>query len=78
MGDTAGALQDFDRVRILPDDQLRYLEDLKRRDSRLMASRNYAVINDYIDSLLANKITNAGLVQGANIEHLGEQDPAQR
>jgi len=70
VGDTAGALEDFDRARVLPDDQLRYVEELKMGNARLMASRNFAVAIEYIDKRSTNKPTMAGAVSGANIEDL--------
>ena len=49
LGDAAGALEDFERTRILPDDHQRYIEELKKNDARRIASRNYAVVSDYIE-----------------------------
>ena len=70
LGDTAGALEDFDRARVLPDDQQRFIEELKRGDARLMASRNFAVATEYIEKRSTNKRTMAGAVTGARIEDL--------
>ncbi len=37
LGDTVGALEDFDRVRVLPDDQPRYIEQLTKHDGTIAA-----------------------------------------
>ena len=70
LGDTAGALEDFDRARILPDDQQRYIEELKRGNTRFMASRNFMVAIEYTETRSNNKRTMAGAVTGARIEDL--------
>ncbi len=70
LGDTAGALEDFDRARVRPDDWRRYIEELHRGNARLMASRNFAVATKYIEKRAANKPTMAGNISGAHIEDL--------
>ena len=70
LGDTAGALEDFDRARILPDDQNRYIEELQRGDARFMAGRNFAVATEYIEKRSTNRRTMAGNISGAHIEDL--------
>ena len=70
LGDTVGALEDFDRVRVLPDDQPRYIAQLKESNSRLIASRNFAVASELIERRRTNKPTMAGAVTGAYIEDI--------
>ena len=65
-GDVSGALEDFARVRILPQDKERYVEELKRRNARLMASRNFDVATEYIERRKAKRKT--GGVRGADIQ----------
>ncbi len=70
LGDTVGALEDFDRVRVLPDDQPRYIEQLTKHDERLAASRNFALATELIESDRTNKPKMAGAVIGANVEDI--------
>ena len=70
LGDTAGALEDFDRARVLPDDQRRYIEELKTGSARIMASRNFAVATEYIEKRSTIKPTMVGNISGAHIEDL--------
>ncbi len=49
LGDVAGAMEDFERARVLPDNQQRYVEELMKGDARLIASSNYAVATEYIE-----------------------------
>jgi len=75
LGDTVGALEDFDRVRVLPDDQPRYVEDSKESKARFIASRNFAVTTEIMERRRANEPTMAGAVNSANIEdmnHFGQ------
>ncbi len=70
LGDTVGALEDFDRVRVLPDDQPRYIEQLKEGDTRMVASSNFAQTTVLIERRRTNKPTKAGAVIGAYIEDI--------
>ena len=71
LGDITDALEDFDRARVLPDDQRRYIEELKRDNARLSASRNFVLAVEYIEKRLTNKPTLASAINGANVEDLG-------
>jgi tetratricopeptide (TPR) repeat protein len=70
LGDTVGALEDFDRVRVLPDDQPRYIEQLKMDDNRLIASRNFALATEIVERRRTNKPTMNGVVNSADIEQI--------
>ena len=70
LGDTAGALEDFDRTRVLPDDQRRHIEELKRGSARLVASKNFAVTTEIMERRRTKEWTLAGAVKGADIEDL--------
>jgi tetratricopeptide (TPR) repeat protein len=70
LGDTVGALEDFDRVRVLPDDQPRYIEQSKENNARFIASRNFAVTSEIMERRRANEPTMSGVVNGANIEEI--------
>ena len=70
LGDTVGALEDFDRVRVIPENQPRYIEQLKRDDGRLVASRNFVLATELIERGNTNKRTMAGDNIGANIEDI--------
>ena len=70
LGDTVGALEDFDRARVRPEDQHRYIEELKLGNTRLMANRNFTIAVEYNEKRSANKRTMAGTVTGAHIEDL--------
>ncbi len=70
LGDAAGALKDFDRARVLPDDQRRFIEELKRGNARIMASTNFAVATEYIEKRSTIKPTMAGNISGAHVEDL--------
>ena len=70
LGDAVGALKDFDRVRVLPDDQPRYMEQLIKSDARLTASSNFAMANEIRDRRRTNKPTITGAVTGAKIEDM--------
>ncbi len=70
LGDTVGALEDFDRVRVLPDDQPLYIELLKEADPRLIASRNFALATEIVERRRTNKPTMNGVVNSADIEQI--------
>ncbi len=73
VGDAAGAALDFERARVLPDDQQRYIEELMKRDARMIASGNYAEVlrltarRGQPESMQAL----ASRVRGASVEDLG-------
>lgn len=71
LGDAAGALQDFQRARVLPADRQRYIEERMQSDARLVASRNYTVATRYTaktrDS--GGKVL-ASRIQGASVEEI--------
>ncbi len=71
LGDAAGAMENFERARVLPENQQHYIEELIRDDTRLISSSNYAVAKEYV----ARKRGNIGeklasRVRGAGIEDL--------
>ncbi len=70
LGDTVGALEDFDRIRVIPDNQPRYIEQLMKNDGRLIASRNFALATELIERRSTNKRTMAGDISGANVEDI--------
>ncbi len=70
LGDTVGALEDFDRVRVLPDDQPRYIKQSKESNARFIASRNFAVTTEIMERRRANEPKMTGAVNGANIEDM--------
>jgi tetratricopeptide (TPR) repeat protein len=70
LGNTPGALEDFDCARVLPEDQSRYIGQLKSANARFMASRNFAMANAYIARHAINRLTMVGAVTGARIEDL--------
>ena len=70
LGDTVGALEDFDHVRVLADDEPRYIERLKKRDERLIASRNFALATELIERRRTNEPKMAGAMIGANVEDI--------
>jgi hypothetical protein len=73
VGDAAGAALDFERARVLPDDQQRYIEEVMKRDARMIASGNYAEVL----RLAARRVQPESLqalassVRGASVEDLG-------
>ena len=73
VGDAAGAALDFERARVLPDDQQRYIEELMKHDARMIASGNYAEVL----RLAARRVQPesmralASSVRGASVEDLG-------
>ena len=74
LGDAAGALEDFEHARVLPKQQKRYIQELMKRDARLIATNNYSVAR----KLSANRRIDpsqalANSVRGASIEDLGNQ-----
>ena len=72
LGDVAGAIEDFERARVLPDNRQRYVEELMKGDARLIASSNYVVATEYIERNGRPDPVQAliGRVGGANVEGL--------
>ncbi len=72
LGDVAGAMEDFERARVLPDNRQRYVEELMKGDARLIASNNYAVATVYIERRGRPDPAQALIsrVGGANVEGL--------
>ena len=72
LGDTAGAMEDFERARVLPHNKQRYIEELMRTDARLVASRNFAVAIKYsvrrshLGQTLANSVRSASVEDLSN------------
>jgi len=69
-GNTVSALEDFGRVRVLPQDQPHYIEQLKELDVRMIASKNYARATELLAARISNKPTMTGAVAGAIVEDL--------
>lgn len=69
-GDAEGALEDFRRARVSPEHERRYIEDLKRRNARLMASRNFDVATAYIARRKNGRKRKAGIVTAGTVEDL--------
>lgn len=74
LGDAAGAVEDFEQARVLPKNQKRYIQELMKRDPRLIATNNYATARKLAakrrfdpSQALANS------VRGASVEELGNQ-----
>lgn len=70
--DAEGALEDFGRARVPPDDRCRYVEELTRSNSRLIAGGNYDVAVEYVEALASGRARMAGPVGGADVEDLSE------
>ena len=70
LGDTIGGMEDFERVRVLPDNQQRYIEEFMSNDARLVASSNFAVATKYAQSRGHPGQSLANSVRGASIEDL--------
>lgn len=75
LGNSAGAMEDFARVRVLPANKQHYIEDLKRRDPRLIATGNYAVAKKLSAKRGGSQPWQAlaNSVRGASVEELGNQ-----
>ncbi len=73
VGDADGAALDFERARILPGDQQRYIEDLMRGDARMIASGNYAEVLRFAARRVRPESMQAltSSVRGASVEDLG-------
>jgi tetratricopeptide (TPR) repeat protein len=75
LGDTAGAVRDFERARVLPADRRRYIQELMRGDARLIASGNYTEAIEFAESRSLPDSVQAfiGRVGGASIEEFDNQ-----
>jgi tetratricopeptide (TPR) repeat protein len=73
LGDSAGAIEDFARVRVLPDNRQHYIDELKQRDARLIATGNYAVAKKLSAKRAQPWQSLAKSVRGASVEELGNQ-----
>ena len=73
VGDTAGAALDFERSRVLPDDQQRYIRDFMKSDARIIASGNYAEVLRFVSRRVQPESPQAlaRSVRGASVEDLG-------
>ncbi|MDX1405769.1 MAG: tetratricopeptide repeat protein [Woeseiaceae bacterium] len=70
LGDPTGAIQDFDKARVQPQYQERYIEELKMRDARLIATSNYAVAQKLAVKRKQPWQSLASSIRGASIEDL--------
>lgn len=71
LGDREGAIQDFERARIRPQHQKRYVEELMMRDARLIATSNYAVAKKMASSKREQPWQSlANSIRGASVEDL--------
>ena len=73
IGDTTGALNDFNRARVRPSELKAYLEQLQRRDSRVIASKNFKLAAEFISRTRAGERRPAGPASTARIEDLNVQ-----
>lgn len=71
LGDPTGAIQDFERARVLPQNQERYIEDLMKRDARLIATSNYAVAKRLATKRKQPWQSLANSMRGASVEDIG-------
>ncbi len=70
LGDPAGAIEDFERARVLPQHQKRYMEELMMRDARLIATSNYAVAKKMTAKRQQPWQALANSIRGASVEDL--------
>lgn len=73
LGNSAGAIEDFARIMVLPGNQLHYIEELKKRDARLVATSNYAVAKKLSAKRGQPWQSLANSIRGASVEELGNQ-----
>lgn len=71
LGDPTGAIQDFELARVQPQQQKRYIEELMKRDARLIATSNYAVAKKMASKRKQPWQSLASSMQGANVEDIG-------
>lgn len=71
IGDTDGAIEDFERARILPKNDQQYIDGLKSNDVRLVAGSNYSLALKFSVKRAQFGQSLAGLVRGARVEELG-------
>jgi hypothetical protein len=70
LGDPAGAIEDFERARVLPQHQKRYMEELMMRDPRLIATSNYAVAKKMTAKRKQPWQALASSIRGASVEDI--------
>ena len=71
LGDPTGAIQDFELARVQPQNQKRYVEELMKRDARLIATSNYAVAKKMATKRQQPWQSLASSIQGASVEDIG-------
>ena len=72
LGDTEGALIDFEKVRILDTHRQQYITELVAGDSRLMASNNFEIAAEYMARRDAGRTDTAVALTGASVEDLSQ------
>ena len=70
LGDPSGAIEDFERARVLPQHQKRYIEELMMRDARLIATSNYAVAKKMTAKRQQPWQSLANSIRGASVEDI--------
>ena len=70
LGDAAGAMEDFARATVRPENLQRRIEGFMRCDARMIASSNFAVATEFSARRGNPRQTSASRVRGANIEAL--------
>jgi hypothetical protein len=63
-------MEEFERAKVFPENQQRYIEELTRGDARLIASGNLAVATEFSEKRGNPESTLASRVRGASIEDL--------
>ncbi len=75
LGDMDGALNDFGRARVPPDEEDRYIDQLKRSDARFMASSNFLVARKIVEKRSRVTRTMRRNTGGAKIEQFDDPAP---
>lgn len=70
LGDREGAIDDFERARVRPQQQKRYIEELMMRDARLIATSNYATAKKMAANRQQPWQSLVNSMQGASVEDL--------
>ncbi len=70
LGDREGAIDDFGRARVRPQNQKRYVEELMMRDARLIATSNYATAKKMAANRQQPWQSLVNSMQGASVEDL--------
>lgn len=76
LGDMDGALHDFDRARVPPDEEDQYVEQLMRSDARFMASSNFLVARKIVERRSRVTRTMRRNSTAAEIEQFDDPAPA--